>query len=159
MWPPHSYTDEEEAATKRCSHIFRVETNIFVFVLSRKFSLQFSFSRKFSHQFSRKLKQIFAKTKIEAKTFAKTKIFAKRNFAKITSFSHDFRFSRKWKNRFRFNPTYIALYTFVSTSIKKEFFFMLWQKILPGNKITEGGYLQADSLQLATFHFKEIPLK
>jgi hypothetical protein len=47
---------------------------------------------------------MFAKAKIFAKTFAKTKIFAKRNFAKIISFSHDFRFSRKWKKPFSFQP-------------------------------------------------------
>jgi hypothetical protein len=46
---------------------------------------------------------IFAKTTIDAKMFAKKKIFAKeisRTFAKNTSFSHDFRFLRKWKNVF-----------------------------------------------------------
>jgi hypothetical protein len=48
--------------------------------------------------------KMFAKTKIFAKNFANTKIFSKRNFAKITSFSHDFRFSRKWKTPFSFQP-------------------------------------------------------
>jgi hypothetical protein len=32
-----------------------------------------------------------------------------RNVAKITSFSHDFRFSRKWKKPFSFQPYLISL--------------------------------------------------
>jgi hypothetical protein len=85
--------------------------------ISRKFI--FVFREKIIRKYTNMTK-IFAKTKIEAKIFAKTNIststiakillfhnflaeifatiFAKTKiFAKITSFSHDFRFSRKWK--------------------------------------------------------------
>jgi dolichol kinase len=64
-------------------------------------------SRLFHNFLAEIFATIFAKSKIDAKMFAKTKIFAKQNFAnftKITSLSHDFRFSRKWKNSFLFQP-------------------------------------------------------
>jgi hypothetical protein len=57
-----------------------------------------NFWQKFSRQFLRKLKVMHKcsqKFSWNRKFLRKTKIFAKRNFAKIISFSHDFRFSRK----------------------------------------------------------------
>jgi hypothetical protein len=64
----------------------RVETKIFVFVFSRKFR--------------ENLFSLFAKKSYENNENV-------RENGKITSFSHDFRFSRKLKkNRFRFNPTH-----------------------------------------------------
>jgi hypothetical protein len=41
-----------------------------------------------------------------------------RNFAKICSFSHHFRFSRKWKKHFRFNPIH-NLCLMVETLMRK----------------------------------------
>jgi hypothetical protein len=57
-----------------------------------------------NHPGNKIFRENFRKTKNFAKTFTKTKIFAKRNFAKSDWIFAYFRFSRKWKKWFSFQP-------------------------------------------------------